>query len=102
MNIFNILTSPISNFFYLFLFQLSNCKFFYWIKIFYQINSYLLTYSLPTTGIKWIDSKEFDWDKYTRNSSERYVFQVDLEYPKELQELHNDYPLAPDKIEIKK
>ena len=27
---------------------------------------------------------------------------VDLEYPKQLQELHNDYPLAPDKIEIKR
>ena len=26
----------------------------------------------------------------------------DLEYPKELHELHNDYPLAPDKIEIKR
>ena len=26
---------------------------------------------------------------------------VDLEYSKELQELHNDYPLAPDKTEIK-
>ena len=27
--------------------------------------------------------------------------QVDLEYPKELHQLHSDYPLAPDKIEIK-
>ena len=26
---------------------------------------------------------------------------VNLEYSKELCELHNDYPLAPDKIEIK-
>ena len=28
--------------------------------------------------------------------------EVDLEYPKELSELHNNYPLASDKIEIKK
>ena len=28
--------------------------------------------------------------------------EVDFEYPKELQKLHNDYPLAPDIIEIKK
>ena len=28
--------------------------------------------------------------------------EVYLEYPKELQELHNDYHLAPDKIEIKR
>ena len=30
------------------------------------------------------------------------VLQVDLKYPKGLQELHNDYPFAPDKIEIKR
>ena len=30
------------------------------------------------------------------------VLEVDLEYPKELQELHNDYPLVPDKIEMKR
>ena len=29
------------------------------------------------------------------------VFEIDLEYPKEIQELHNNYPSAPDKIEIK-
>ena len=27
---------------------------------------------------------------------------VDLEYSKELQELHDDYPLAPDKIETQR
>ena len=26
------------------------------------------------------------------------MLEVDLEYPKELHKLHNDYPLAPDKI----
>ena len=31
-----------------------------------------------------------------------FVLEVDLEHPKELRELHNDYPLAPDKIEIKR
>ena len=40
--------------------------------------------------------------KYTSNSSKGCVFEVDLEYPKELQELHNNYPLAPDKIETKR
>ena len=57
---------------------------------------------LPKSGFKWIDPKEFDLNKYTSNSSKGCVFEVDLEYPKELQELHNDYPLAPDKIEIKR
>ena len=41
-------------------------------------------------------------NKYTSNSSKKCVLETDLEYPKELRELHNDYPLAPDKIEIKR
>ena len=36
------------------------------------------------------------------NSSKVFVLKVDLRYPKELCELHNDYPLAPGKIKIKR
>ena len=57
---------------------------------------------LPTSGFKWIDPKEFDLNNYTSSSSKGCVLEVDLEYPKELWELHNDYLLAPDKIKFKK
>ena len=57
---------------------------------------------LPASGFKWIDPKEFDLNTYTSNSLKGCVLEVDLEYPKELHELQNDYLLAPDKIEIKK
>ena len=30
----------------------------------------------------------------------RYFLEVDLEYPDELHELHNDFPLAPEKIAV--
>ena len=29
-----------------------------------------------------------------------YILEVDLEYPSKLHDLHNDYPLAPEKLEI--
>ena len=67
-----------------------------------RITCMVMVKFLPTSGFKWIDPKEFDLNKYTSNSSKGCVLEVDLEYPKELQELHNDYPLAPDKIEIKR
>ena len=35
-------------------------------------------------------------------SSQSCVLKVDIEYPKELQELNTDYPLAPNKIELKR
>ena len=46
---------------------------------------------LPTSGFKWIDPKEFELNKYTSNNSKGCVVEVDLEYQKELHELHNDY-----------
>ena len=53
---------------------------------------------LPRNRFKWIDTKDFDSNKYSNNSSKG----CDLEHPKELRELHNDYHLDSDKIEIKR
>ena len=47
---------------------------------------------------KKIDPKVLDLNNYTSSSSKRCVLEVDLEYPKELHELQNYYPLAPDNI----
>ena len=58
-----------------------------------NLKVYEMSKLLLTSGFKWIDSS---------NSSKRCVLEVDLEYPKELHELHNDYPFVPDKIEINK
>ena len=55
-----------------------------------------------TSGLKWIDPEEFNLNKPPSNRSKECVPKVDLEYPKELRELCNDYPLTLDKIEIKK
>ena len=57
---------------------------------------------LPTSGFKWINPKEFDLNKYNSNSSKDCALKADLDYPKELCKLHSNYPLAPDKIEIKR
>ena len=67
-----------------------------------NLYGYAMSKFLPASGFKWIDPKEFDLNTYTSNSLKGCVLEVDLEYPKELHELQNDYLLAPDKIEIKK
>ena len=56
----------------------------------------------PTSGFKWIDLKEFDFNEHISNGSKIWVLEVDLMYLKELRQLQNDYPLAPDKIDIKR
>ena len=37
-----------------------------------------------------------------KDSSTGYILEADLEYPQELYDIHNDYPLAPEKINIPK
>ena len=52
---------------------------------------------------KWLNQKEidkFDVNSISENSAIGYILEVDLEYLDELHELHNDYPLAPEKLEI--
>ena len=66
-----------------------------------SLYGYAMSRFLPTDGFKWIDPKEFDWSKYISNSYEGYVSGVHLAYPNELHKIHNDFPLAPDKIEVK-
>ena len=59
---------------------------------------------LPYTGFKFLSVKEirtFDLNKASENSSVCYILQCDLEYPSELHDIHNDYPLAPEKLEIR-
>ena len=52
---------------------------------------------LPTHGFKWMKDSELNiWEKTP------CILEVDLEYPKELHDLHNDYPLAPEQIKVNK
>ena len=42
----------------------------------------------------------FDVNSISQKSPIGYIFEVDLKYPDELHVLHNDYPLAPEKLTI--
>ena len=58
---------------------------------------------LPYSGFKWLNQKEmndFCLNSISKNSSIGYILEVNLEYSTELHDLHNDYPLAPEKLEI--
>ena len=52
---------------------------------------------LPTHGFEWMREEEYEnWRDIP------CVVEVDLEYPENLHDLHNDYPLAPDKLTVNK
>ena len=50
------------------------------------------------SGLKNVDN--FDVNSISEKSPIGYILEVDLKYPNELHELHNDYPLAPKKLAI--
>ena len=54
---------------------------------------------LPYGRFKWLKNlDEFDVNSVSKKSSIGYFIEVNLEYPDKLHELHNDYPLAPEKF----
>ena len=55
----------------------------------------------PYGGFKWLKNvDEFDAMSVSEKSPIGYFLEVDLEYPDKLHELHNDYPLAPEKLAV--
>ena len=58
---------------------------------------------LPYDDFEWVDESEVDSIDFSCVSVESdigYFLEVDLEYPSRLHELHNDYPLAPEKLTV--
>lgn len=58
---------------------------------------------LPTGGFKWMTQKQIDnidLAKYKEDSKNRLILEVDLKYPQDLHNFHNDYPLAPEKVKV--
>ena len=57
---------------------------------------------LPTGGFKWSSASIFDILKHSADDPKGYICEVDMTYPEHLHDDHNDYPLAPEKIEVQK
>ena len=62
-----------------------------------NIYGWAMSKTLPTHGFKWMEEDE-------RNNWKNYscILEVDSEYPESLHDLHNDYPLASERLEINK
>ena len=62
-----------------------------------NLYGYAMSQPLPTHGFRWMDSNELDnWQNMPS------ILEVDLEYPIELHDLHNEYPLAAERLTIGK
>ena len=60
-----------------------------------NLYGWAMSKQLPTSGFEWMTDDELgDWKHVS------CFLEVDLEYPEDLHDLHNDYPLAPERVRI--
>ena len=58
---------------------------------------------LPTGNFRWMTDKEIkkiDLGNYRADSEKGLILEVDLGYCQELHDLHNDYPITPEKVKV--
>ena len=54
---------------------------------------------LPVGGFEWMIEMELEnWERFVEKEGVGCILEVDLEYPAELHDFHNDFPLAPEKM----
>ena len=74
-----------------------------------NLYGWAMSQQLPTHGFKWMEDitkekvveilEKANHSMFNKGKK-GYVFEVDLEYPPNLWETHNDYPLAPEKMNV--
>ena len=60
--------------------------------------------ALPVHGFRWLEKEEFEHvniNSVSDDSEDGYILEVDIDYPPELHDLHNEYPLAPEKMKVR-
>ena len=63
-------------------------------------NLYGWAQPLPTGGFKWVDVNPNEISEFATRTDKGYLLEVDVSYPKELQNPHNDLPFMCERMEI--
>ena len=67
-----------------------------------NLYGWAMSQPLPTGSFRWVDGLAKTIADHPADSREGYILEVDLEYPEELHETHNAYPLAPERMVVRK
>ena len=66
-----------------------------------KLYGWAMIHYLPYGEFRWLKNIDnFDVNFLEKNSPIGYIIEVDLDYPDELHELYNHYPLAPEKLAV--
>ena len=61
-----------------------------------NLYGWAMSQPLPYRNFRWVESNNV----IPKRKGIGHIYEVDLEYPEELHDLHNDYPCAPEKIKV--
>ena len=71
-----------------------------------DLHVWAMSQKLPVNNFEWIEvTYQFNEDfvkNYNEESDEGYFFEVDVQYPKKIHELHNDLPFLSKRMELGK
>ena len=71
-----------------------------------NLYGWTMSQKLPVNGFEWIEElsqfKEHFIKNYDEDSNKGYFLEVDVEYPKNLHNLHSDLPFLPERLKIEK
>ena len=71
-----------------------------------NLHGWAMSQRLPVNGFEWMEQlSEFDErfiKNYDENNDKGYILEVDVEYPKNLFNLHSDLPFLPERKKIEK
>ena len=57
-----------------------------------NLYGWVISQPLPTGGFHWVDVKPDEISKLVNSSKKRHLLEVDVRYPRELHDYHNDLP----------
>ena len=71
-----------------------------------SLYNWAMSQPLAVDGFDWVKNlSKIDEDfikNYDEDSAEGYIFDVDIEYPRELHDLHSDLPFLPERMKVNK
>ena len=65
-----------------------------------NLYGWAMSQPLPYSNFRWVEPKYYGDSKSQKQKQTGRIYEVDLEYPNELHNLHNDYPCAAEKIKV--
>ena len=65
-----------------------------------NLYGWAMSQPLPTEGFKWVDVNPNEISELATRTDKGYILEVDVSYPKDLYNSHNDLPLMCERMEI--